>query len=165
MKLFSIVGICIWITGCYCNFKVSESKFYSAKKIQDGFEISRITVSSYTEDGVPLKFSRDSTVICDPYCYEYASELEFKAIHGPDAIYLDTCDFKPSKTIYFNRENSDYKWSFFLPYLPENSYDILPLKFIKGTWYEIKNYCDPYHYVYFFIEADGDLVIKTIKRW
>lgn len=165
MKTFLIIWLCLCLSGCYCNFKLSDSKFHSSNKIIYGFEISKITVDSFTVDEIPLKFSRDSTITCDPYCYEYASEMEFKAIHGQDATYIDTCNFKPSKTIYFNKPNSDYKWSFFVPYAPETSYDILPITFRKGNWYEIKNYCDPYHYVYFYIEANGELLIKKITKW
>jgi len=165
MKLIIILGFYFLISGCYCRIQVSPSKLHSFSKIETGFEISKLTVDSFTVDEIPLKFTRDTTIMCNPYCYEYASEYEFKAMNGENSIYVDTCNFKASRTIYFNRPNPDYDWRFFVPYAPEINYDILPLKFLKGNWYEIKNVCSPYDYIYIYVKENNKWRIEKVEKW
>lgn len=165
MKILTILLFCILLSGCYCSIQVNKSKLHSFKKVETGFEISKLTVDSFTNDGIPIKFTRDSTITCDPYCYEYANEQEYKIINGENSTYKDTCNFKASRTIYFNKPNPNYEWAFFVPFEAKKTYDILPLKFTKGNWYEIKNICDPYYYIYIHVMDNNKWKIKKVERW
>jgi len=165
MKILVILVYLTLLSGCYCSIQVSKTKLHSFHKIETGFQISKITVDSFTSNEIPLNFTRDTTIRCFPYCYEYASELEYKAINGENSVFIDTCNFKPSRNIYFNKPNADYEWAFFIPFEPKNSYDILPLKFIKGNWYEIKNICDPYFFIYIYVMENNNWKIKKVERW
>lgn len=164
MKTFLAYSVCLILSGCYCNLSLSKNRLHSIKKFEYGFEISKITVDSFNVDGIPFRYSRDTIITCSPYCFDYASELEFKAINGDNAVFIDSCAFNASRTIYLNKENSDYIWWYFKPYYPNIDYKVLPLNFRRGCWYEIKNAC-PYYYIFFFVKENGKWEIIEVKDW
>ena len=160
-----IIVSTIALNSCACNVRVTEDKITSSEKITDGFQISRITVEVISENGIPQKYSADTTVVCGPYCMEYANELEYKIINGENAKFVDTCNFKASRTIYLHKSNKNYVWWFFKPYEPKQDYHTFPIKFIPGVWYELKNVCSPYDFVFIYVKDNGDLEIKHIEKY
>lgn len=158
-----IIASTIVLSSCACNIRVTEDKITSSEKITDGFQISRLAVENFSENGVPKKYSIDTTVVCGPYCMEYENELEYKIINGVNSEFVDTCNFKASRTVYLHKANKNYMWWLFKPYEPKNDYDTIPIKFIPGVWYELKNICSPYDYFYIYVKDNGDLEIKHIE--
>src|SRR6185295_6622918 len=100
---FVLVVLCI---SCNCRFEINEYSIRSSCGFEYPFEISKIKVDSF-EYGVPFLYTKDTTVICSPYCI-HLSEAEFKAIYGSNKPYIDTCNFKSSKRIFFYEANSNY---------------------------------------------------------
>ena len=163
MKALLIFVVCLVLSGCYCNIQLNSKQLHSLNKIEYGFHISKIIVDSFNVDGIPVDFTIDTQVICFPYCYEYASELEYKKVYGDSVEFVDSCNFKASRTIYFNKSNSNYSWK----YINQNNfevYEVMPLEFRTECWYEIRNVC-PYYYIYIYVNENGKWQITEVGDW
>jgi hypothetical protein len=155
--------------GCNCKFNLNTQAIKSTCYFTDGVLIAKLTVKSFTEQGVPLEFTRDTVLRYSPICTELSKEdrrvLEKTGVNIPDT----TCDFKATKTLYFKKNNPNYEWTFIEPMQVQQKFEVMPINFKKEVWYEISNLkefknSNPQIYLYFMIQENGELITRQLEK-
>lgn len=147
-------------------YSINENRVLKSRgKFENFFQVSKINVQKYSEDGVPTVYSCDTTVMCftkdNPDFLDTVNIDDFKKKNPKFRIHEK--EFQPQSKVFFDKSNEYYYWVFYKPGNDFISYDICPMKFRKYCTYLIHGLYYHGNYLYcIFISVDSHGSYKTI---
>jgi len=144
LKRIILISLIIFpFVSCTNSYEVSKEKLNCRFGLDQGFELSELTVTEFDSLGEPKKFKVVNTIY-------YGSN------------HKDETDKDSFKTFYFNKSNGkkgyEWKWYYFEG---KSRYETLPFEFKNNIWYSFSfSHQSCYHDDLFFKFHKNGKVVK-----